>query len=405
MLTSTTFLFFMMLLLLAALLEPVTKKTPLPFSIVLVVLGFLGSEITTKLLHIDIGLRWDNFKSIVFNIILPILIFQTAMEINIKALWRNIVPIMILSLPLIVVSTLLIAFLLYVGIDHPSGFPWIAALIAGALLSVTDPSSVVTLLKQNKTPENLQMLLEGESLFNDATGIVLFSVLIAIATNPYATVDTGTLALHFSEEFFGGIILGMIAGGIAVFLIKLLNTQKGFILVSIISAYTSFTLTQNILHFSGIMAVLICGMIISYYCRAHLSETSFARQLWQFLSGVAESLIFLLAGVTITLMMFTDRWLAMLIGIGAVILTRMIVIYGSFPFISLLPFTENVPLKHQTVLVWGGVRGTVTLALALSLPLALDYWYTIQSIAYGVVIFTLFFQTITMPLILKKLTN
>lgn len=101
--------------------------------------------------------------------------------------------------------------------------------------------------------------------------------------------------------------------------------------------------------------------------------------------------------------MFIDQWLAILIGIAAVIFSRIVIVFGTFPFLSLIPGVEAVTLKQQTILLWGGVRGTVTLALALSLPLTLDYWYTIQSIAYGVVIFTLFFQTTTLPIVLKKL--
>jgi len=118
---------------------------------------------------------------------------------------------------------------------------------------------------------------------------------------------------------------------------------------------------------------------------------------------VAEALIFILAGVTITLSMFIDQWLAILIGIAAVIFARVIVIFGIFPAMNILPGIEPVPVKHQIVLAWGGVRGTVTLALALSLPLILDYWYTIQSIAYGVVLFTLFFQATTMNYLINKL--
>lgn len=133
-----------------------------------------------------------------------------------------------------------------------------------------------------------------------------------------------------------------------------------------------------------------------------LEQNNFAKQLWQLLAKIAESMIFLLAGITITFSMFVDQWLAILIGIAAVIFARAAVIFGVFPFLSLIPGIEAVSLKQQTILAWGGVRGTVTLALALSLPLTLDYWYTIQSIAYGVVIFTLFVQTMTLPIILKN---
>ena len=403
MLSATPFIFFLLLLLVALLCEPWAKKIHLPFSIVLVAIGFLGSEITTNLLALDTGIRWDNFKFIIFYIILPILIFQAAIEINIKLLWHNIVPIILMTLPLMMVSVFVIAWVLYFGIDHPIGFPWIAALIAGALLSATDPASVISLLKQENTPEKLQILLEGESLFNYATAIMFFHLFIAIATQNQQSTDFLMLSLRFIEVFCGGIIIGIFIGLISSFIINLLDEAQGFVLISIITAYTVFFVAEDIFHFSGVIAVLICGITVAWRCKSQLYHDSYVRQSWQLFGKVAEALIFLLAGVTITLMMFLDQWLAILIGIAAVIVARVATIYGFFPLISVLPGVETVSLRHQTILVWGGVRGTVTLALALSLPLTLDYWYTIQSIAYGVVLFTLFFQTISMPLILRKL--
>lgn len=402
MLSANAALFFIVLFLVAIFLEPLANKIRIPFSIVLVLIGFAGSEITTNIFEIDTGIRWHNFKDIIFYVILPVLIFQAAIEINLKLLWCNLIPIIIMALPLMILSAAVTAAALYYGIGHPTGFPWIAAFIAGTLLSATDPAAVLSLLKQADAPESLRTLLEGESLFNDATAIVLFSILIAIATNNQDATSWNELLIRFSEVFFGGILTGIAIGLVTVLIIRLLHNQQAFVLGSIISAYATFILAEDVLHFSGVIAVLTCGITIGFFCVDKLEGDTFFVQLWQLLAKVAESMIFLLAGITITLNMFLDQCLAILIGIVAVILARLIIIMGSFPFISLIPGVEPVSLKHQTVLVWGGVRGTVTIALALSLPLTIDSWYTIQSIAYGVVIFTLFFQTISMPLILKS---
>jgi Na+:H+ antiporter len=302
-----------------------------------------------------------------------------------------------------VLSTLVTAVGLYAGIDHATGFPWIAALIAGALLSATDPASVISLLKRTNTPERLRILLEGESLFNDATAIVLFSILIAIATNNQESTSLGMILTRFFEVFVGGLLAGIVIGLIANLFIKLVDYQQSFVLVSILSAYSAFIIAEDIFHFSGVISVLSCGMTMGSLSSSKLEEKSFASQFWQLLARLAESMIFLLAGITVSLSMFVDQWLAISIGLAAVLFARVVVIFGIFPFLSLIPGIEPVPLKQQTVLAWGGVRGTVTLALALSLPLALDYWYTIQSIAYGVVIFTLFVQTMTLPMLLKRI--
>ena len=199
------------------------------------------------------------------------------------------------------------------------------------------------------------------------------------------------------------LLTGIAIGFIAFSFAKLLDNQQSFVIISILSAYSSFILAADVLHFSGVIAVLACGLTLGAVSAGQFTETSFASQLWSLLAKIAECLIFLLAGITITLGMFVDQWLAILIGIAAVIFARIVIIFGTFPFLSLLPGVQPVLLNQQTILVWGGVRGTVTLALALSLPLTLDYWYTIQSIAYGVVIFTLFTQTMTLPMLLKKI--
>jgi len=124
--------------------------------------------------------------------------------------------------------------------------------------------------------------------------------------------------------------------------------------------------------------------------------------LWEFISHIANVFVFLVVGAVITLSMFEERWLAMLIAIGAVSLARAVSVYGGLSLIALFQ-KEPVNAKYQTVMVWGGLRGAVTLALALSLPTSLDYWWTIQSIAFGVVIFSLFVQAPSMRLLVNRL--
>ncbi len=404
MLTSHTALFLMALLLVAALIEPLAKKIHLPFSIILVIIGFIGSELVVKKLGIDTGIRWDNFGTIIFYFILPILIFQAALEIDIKLLWKNIVPIGLLALPLMLVSALVIAAGVYHGIDHATGFPWMAALITGALLSATDPAAVLSLLKSVNAPERLSMLLEGESLFNDATAVVMFSLLIAIATGAQSADSMNEVLFRFITVFFGGLVVGLISGLIITLFTKV-SGRSLFPLLSLICAYATFLIAEDLLHLSGVMAVLAAGLTVGR-CRRESSakiHNDFAEKFWGLLGHIAESTIFLLAGITITLSMFTEQWLAIVIGIIAVVIARIMMVFGTFPILQIIPGIDAVPLKQQTVLAWGGIRGTVTLALALSLPLTLDYWYTIQSIAYGVVLFTLFVQATTIGPLIRKL--
>lgn len=406
MLTVNAFLFFMVLLLIAALLEPLVEKIYVPFSIVLVLLGFISSEIVTKGFGVDTGIHWENFRPLIIHVILPILIFQAAMMTDIKSLRENILPIFMLALPLLLVSAGIIAAGVYYGIGHPDGFPWIAALLTGAILSATDPSAILNLLKKYKTPKRLILILENEGLFNDTTSIVLFSIILTIALTGNGQGSNWAIAItQFLYVFLGGIATGVIIGIIAHMLIRIYESEYIHILVTIIGAYISFIVAQDFLNLSGVMAVLAAGLTIRMLNKQIQGRQSqkFVDDYWQFTASVAEKLVFMLAGVTITLTMFTNQWLAMLIGIAVCLVARMLIIFGSFPLLNLASKADPIPLNQQLVLTWGGIRGTVTLALALSLPLSLGYWYTIQSIAYGVVIFTLFIQATTLIPLVRKL--
>lgn len=396
----------MSLLVLATFLEPLAKKYNIPFSIILVFLGFFGSEFVTRVLEIDTGIRWDNFHIIIFHILIPSLIFQAALTLDLKTLRKNVIVILILALPMLFIGTILTATVIYYAINHPTGFPWVAALIVGALLSATDPAAVLSVLKNTNTPNRLKNILEGESLFNDATAVVLFSVLVSVAT---MDVSSGILwedaFSQFVMVFTGGLMLGLLIGFPAHFILKKFQTTNIQGLVTILIAYGGFIIAEDICHVSGVMAVLSAGIIvrIMYVHNQPERSTIFLHSLWDLLAHISESLLFILAGVTITLSMFSEQWLAILFGIAAVVISRMILIHCLFVFLGLFSESQKLSVRQRNLLVWGGVRGTVTIALALSIPITLDYYYTIQSIAYGVVLFTLIFQATSISILARKL--
>jgi CPA1 family monovalent cation:H+ antiporter len=202
------------LLLIAVVIEPLVDRFRIPFSAVLVLLGFGASELFISVGG-DTGLRWQLFHDLVFFVFLPVLIFEAAFNIDVRELRRNFVLILSLALPLMLLSAGVTAALLYYGIGHPSGFPWIAALLAGALLSATDPVAVLALSKRVGAPERLRTIIDGESLFNDATAIVLFTILVALATGERETANLGESAGTFLTIFFGGALAGTVAGSVA----------------------------------------------------------------------------------------------------------------------------------------------------------------------------------------------
>jgi CPA1 family monovalent cation:H+ antiporter len=391
--TEHTVLILIGLLLLAIAIQPLARRIHLPFTATLVIAGFAASELLVSS-GFDTGIRAAGFHDLIFFVFLPILIFESAYNINARILCQNLLPILILAIPLMLLSTLITAVLVYYGIGHASGFPWIAALITGALLSATDPVAVVAMFKQMGVPPRLAILVEGESLFNDATAIVIFGVFIAIATGSDGPMTFTDAALHFARVFFGGMLVGGVTGLLFTGIVRLLQDTVTRSLATVLSANVSFVLAESFLHVSGVMSVLVTGLILGHMIHHVKADTSvgFIKELWEFNAFVANALVFLLMGVVTTTGMFEERWLAMLIGIAAVLVARAIGIFAFVPLLNKATPIEPISRAYQAVMMWGGLRGAVTLALALSLPVTLDYWWTIQSIAFGVVIFTLFAQ-------------
>jgi CPA1 family monovalent cation:H+ antiporter len=391
------------LMLLAIVLQPLARILHLPFTATLVIAGFIASELLV-MAGIDTGIRAENFHDLIFFVFLPVLVFESAYNINAGLLRKNLLPILFLAIPLMLLSTVITATLVYFGIGHPAGFPWIAALLTGALLSATDPVAVVALLRQMGVSERLAILMEGESLFNDATAIVVFSVFLTIATGADGPISVADASRHFLHVFFGGILVGAGTGLVFSVLVKLAGKTIIKAMATVISAYLAYLVAESVLHVSGVMAVLVTGLILGYRSRraAPGMPAGFEQELWEFNAYVANVLVFLFMGITITSGMFEERWLAMLIGIAGVLLARALGILTCVPLLNRLTPIEPIGRPYQVVMLWGGLRGAITLALALSLPTSLDYWWTIQSIAFGVVLFTLFVQATTTAPLLRR---
>ena len=243
-------LIFMAMLLVAILVEPLARKVKLPFGAALVLTGFLMSEAIVAV-GMDTGLRWHNFQDIIFYLLIPVLVFESASKIRWSDLLEELAPILMLAIPLMLISAGIIAVVIFYGVDHPSGFPWIAALITGALLSATDPASVLSMLKQNHAPERLSLLLEGESLFNDATAIVLFGILLSLAmagSGSMENTDWGMVVTRFLFVFFGGLATGIVVGGIAWVFARWQNNTVITAVITITSAYMSFLIAEDFFH-------------------------------------------------------------------------------------------------------------------------------------------------------------
>lgn len=399
-------LIFMGLLLLAMVLEPMAQRLHLPFSVSLVAVGFFGAAWLASV-GIDIGLRWYYFHDLVFYLLLPVLVFEAAFRMDAQLLFRNLAPVLIFAVPVTLLATGITAVLIYFGVGDPSGFPWLTAIIAGALLSATDPVGVLDLFKHSKVPPRLELLVEGESLFNDAVTIVLFTLLIAFVTGDGESLTWASGIWEFIKLFFGGALAGAGIGLLAAELFRLFRDEIHHAMITLMAAYASFLVADTVLGLSGVMAALACGLVLGKVHRSHRpSERALVEGLWSMAAWTANSFTFLLLGATITGHMFTENSLGMLVGIGSVLLARAIGTFGIGALVSWLPGIEPIPTSHRTIMFWGGLRGAVTLGLALSLPVELEGWWAVQCIAYGVILFTLIVQAPTMePLLLRLKIN
>ncbi len=400
---STGMLSLALALLVAMLLRPLSEKWHLPFAAVLIALGFVASEVIVAA-GFDTGIRFDAFHDLIFYVLLPLLIFQAAFTLDMVAFRQHWLGVLLLALPLMLLAMFLSGWLIFVGIAHPTGFPFIAALLTAVLLAATDPAAVVGMMRDLGAPKRLCVLLEGESLLNDAMAIVGFSVILQLALMPAALFSAADAAIQFFLVFVGGIGCGAVIGVLASLILKRFADSVSQAVVTLSVAYLSFLLAEKVLAVSGVMAVLITGLILSYSLqqpRQQASQPLFVDEFWAFTVFVAEALMFLIMGVTITLSMFDHNWLAMLIAIAAVILARIVMLMSAAAL--LWPSkTQRLSVADQQLMLLGGLRGAVTLALVLSLPTELDYWWTIQSMVYGVVLFTFFVQAPLMPRLLQK---
>lgn len=349
--------------------------------------------------NVDTGIRHHNLQDLVFFIILPVLIFEAAWHLKLHLLKRWILPILVLAVVGVLISCVVTAALIYLGIGHSVGFPWIAALLTGAILAATDPVAVISQLHANDAPDDLTTLFEGESLFNDATGIVLFTIVLGFATQTWS--EGANFVTYFASVFFGGIVVGLVVGLMAAAICAFVANSVASKFILVFTAFASFYCAEHLFHVSGILAVTIAALTTRFMLdKADAVLTQGVAETWAWLGLFFNSLLFVLMGLVVTLNMFTERWLAILIAIVASLVARAVAVM----FCSLVtkPLPNSISIGWQILLVWGGLRGAIAIALVLSLPTSLPYWWTIQSAVFGVVAFSMLVQGTSNSMLIKK---
>jgi len=286
-----------------------------------------------------------------------------------------------------------------VFISWGTALPLEVALIFGALIAATDPVAVVALFRSLGVPKQLLILLEGESLFNDGTAILVFNMMIAIALG----VTEFSAAVFISDFVLiagGGLVVGILVSWIISYVIRVVNNHLIEVTLTTVAAYGSYLIAEE-LHVSGVLAVVAAGLVIGNLGERGMSPTTRISlfNFWELAAYLANSFAFLLIGMVIDLSELISSWQPILIAIVAVLIARAFVIYLlSFRF-------RHITVRMQHVLYWGGLRGAISLALALTLPetLGLETQALLQDMTFGVVLFTLLVQGTTMPPIIRSL--
>ncbi|MEQ8492929.1 MAG: cation:proton antiporter [Gammaproteobacteria bacterium] len=392
-----------LLLLLAAATLALARRLHAPFSLLLVLIGLGLGRLTPSLppglgrvldLHIGPGL--------ILFVFLPSLIFESASKLDWRELRDDLTPVLTLAVPGVLLSTCVIGALLALLAGVPMG----AALVLGAILSATDPVAVIALFRQLGAPRRLTVLVEGESLLNDAAAIVLTKLLLGIALAGHAglAIVPGAVG-EFAVTFLGGIAVGGMMALAAGSVVGLAGANRAITLSVLTTlAYLSFLVAEEFLHVSGVMATLCAGLVMGSWGRSKIAPAiaDVVEHFWSYVAFMANALIFLLMGLSIDFPALAANVDLLVLTILAMLLARALVIYGLLPLIARLRPTLGISFAFQTVMFWGGLRGAVSLALVLSLQ---DFaWFdAFVAVVTGVVLFTLVVQGLSVEPLMRRL--
>jgi len=402
----------LLVLLAVACLAAIARKwLRFPYSVVLVLVGigagWFGQTDAGREFLQPLTLSHD----LILFVFVPPLVFESALNLDSRLLFRNLPPILTLAGPGLLLSTAIVGGILSWG--TPLALP--QALLFGSLISATDPVAVIALFKELGAPQRLGVLIEGESLFNDATAIVAFNIILAaIATGQgFGSAMLQQGGINFLISFVGGIVVGMVIGR-AIQPLLSLSRQNPLVLFTLttVIAYATFLLAEAGLHISGVLAVVSAGMTLGRYKNDQLkTEVRHALgEFWEYVAFLANSLLFLLMGITVAGLGFFQAlgqwpvlWGAMGLTLVAILLARGVAVFGLMAVVNRCSPRSVVPVSYQFVSFWGGLRGAVCLALVLSLEATFPQRDLLLMLTLAVVLFTLLVPATTIATLLHRL--
>lgn len=374
------------------------KKINQPYSIALVIVGLaLGITNVPFLEEAEHFITQSHvFQSLIISLFLPILLGDATLKLPISQLKEQLKPVLALALGGTLLTFIVIALSGYFILGWPIAFAFTFA----ALMSATDPISVISIFKQLGVPKSIVTIIEGESLFNDGIAVVLFQIssvyLLSYLEMGWSGFGSGILL--FLKFVLGGMAIGAILGYIFSQIIRFYDDYPLEIGFSMLLFFGCFFIAEHF-HVSGVIAVVVSGLIFgSYGAKIGMSETTKLNinTFWEVVTLIANSLVFLMIGLEINHIDFSDKWMTIAGAIGIVLAGRTIALFIS------LSGLRQFPRSWNAVLNWGGLKGSLSIALALSLPPSFEGRDDILVFTFSVVLFSLLVQGLTIkPLVMK----
>lgn len=364
------------------------RRIRLPYTVALVgaglVLAFRG------------GMHLELTPGLVLGLFVPPLIFEAAFHLQLKDLKADLKPIAAMAVPGVLISTgIIAAVLVFAGV-----LPLPAALIFGALISATDPVAVVATFRSVGAPKRLMTLVEGESLFNDGTAVVIFHIMLALAVE--GTLNPLEGLVDFLTVSVGGLLIGGVLGYAVAKLIEQIDDYLIEVTLTTILAYGSFILAEEF-HVSGVLAVVVAGLVNGNIGPRGMSPSTkmVLFTVWEYIAFLANSFIFILLGISVEWEQLVTYLAPSLIAVAAVLGARFIVVYLLGGAVRL--FRHHLPAPFLLVMSWGGLRGAISVALALSLPPDIENQPQLLAMTFAVVLFTILVQAISISGLLSRL--
>ena len=399
--------------------EPLAARLRLPYSVILASLGsligagalfFLKTDLTDALNPVAEAILGLPIRSNVFlYVLLPTLLFQATLGMNLRRMLDDWVPILVLAVVAVVVSTFVVGY----ALSAVSALSLAACLLIGAIISTTDPSAVVSIFRSISAPRRLTRIIEGESLLNDAAAIALFGLFMGFVMLGVPDPSLGAALAEFPVLIAGGVLTGWIAARLAVWLMaRFVRHERAQMTISVALPYLVYIVAEQSIGASGVIAVVVAGMTANLTAPGRLPPQVWTnlREIWELLAHWAGALIFILAALLIPRLLEEVR-LSDFALIGMVILAaiaaRIVILFGLLPVLSLMHLSPVVERPYRIAILWGGLRGAVTLALALavteSFRVPIEVKRLVGILATGFTLFTLFAQGTTLRWVIGRL--